>query len=148
MVRKVMPTTWFIVLLIIIIAVQFIIPDKRIIPFPFNHLGWIFIVAGVVLNLWTDNLFKKLDTTVKPYLKPSHFITNGPFSISRNPMYLGMLIILTGTAILFKSIILLIPAFLYIVVMNLFYIKKEEANLMELFGDEYLKYKNKVRQWI
>ncbi len=127
--RKVMPTTWFIVLLTIIIAVQFIIPDKRIIPFPYNHLGWIFIVAGVVLNLWIDNFFKKHDTTVKPYLKPSHFISDDPFSISRNPMYLGMLMIHAGTAILLKSIILLIPAFLYVVAMNLFYIKKKKPIL-------------------
>ena len=143
-----MPTTWFIVLLIVIIVIRFIIPDIRIIPFPYNYLGWLFVIAGVVLNLWTDNLLKRYNTTVKPYLKPSHFISNGPFSISRNPMYLGMLVILTGTAILFKSIILLIPAILYIVIMNLFYIRKEESNLLEQFGNEFLQYKKKVRRWI
>ena len=143
-----MPTTWFLVLLGITIAAQFIIPHKRIIPFPYNNFGWVFIIAGVILNLWTDNLFKKHNTTVKPYLKPSHFISKGPFRISRNPMYLGMLIILAGTSILFRSIILLIPSFLYLLVMNIFYIRKEETYLLEQFGDEFLSYKKKVRQWI
>ena len=143
-----MPTTWFMVFLTIIIAVQFFIPDKRIIPFPYNHSGWIVIITGVILNLWTDNLFKSYHTTVKPYLEPSYFITNGPFRISRNPMYLGMLMILTGTAILFKSIVLLVPALLYLLIMNIFYIRKEEANLMKQYGNEFLKYKKKVRQWI
>lgn len=143
-----MPTTWFLLLLAIIIDVQLIIPDKRIIPFPYNQLGWLFIIAGVLLNLWTDNLFKKYHTTVKPYLKPSHLILTGPFHISRNPMYLRMLSILMGTAILFKSIFLFIPALLYVLIMNIFYIKNEETCLREQFGDEFSTYKRKVRQWI
>jgi len=143
-----MPTTWFIVLLTITIGSHFIIPNKKIIPFPYNHLGWLLIIAGIILNLWADNLFKKNNTTVKPYLKPSHFISDGPFSISRNPMYLGMLLILSGTAILLKSIILLVYPVLYLLIMNLFYIQKEEADLQEQFGKEYLNYKKKVRRWI
>ncbi len=145
--KKVMPTTWFMTFLIITIMLQFFVPAERWIPFPYNHFGWILILAGIVLNLWTDQLFKRNNTTVKPYLKPSHLLLHGPFKISRNPMYLGMLLILAGTAILFKSIFLLIPAFLYVVVMNLFYVRKEEASLTEQFGNEFMTYKRRVRQW-
>jgi protein-S-isoprenylcysteine O-methyltransferase Ste14 len=146
--KKIMPTTWFLGFLGATIAAGILLPLRHVIPFPYNHLGWIPVIIGVVLNLWTDNLFKKQDTTVKPYLKPTRFICYGPFCVSRNPMYLGMLIILIGTAVLFKSVLLTIPALLYLLIMQVFYIRKEEAFLIEQFGDEFLQYKKKVRQWI
>jgi len=93
-------------------------------------------------------LFKKHETTVKPYLKPSCIIITGPFCISRNPMYLGMLLILAGTAILLKSVFLLFPSLLFVLVMEGFYIRKEEFYLTEQFGKDFLKYKRKVRRWL
>lgn len=143
-----MPTTWFMAFLIMTIALQFLLPAERLIPFPYNQLGWLLILTGVALNLWTDHLFKKHNTTVKPFLNPSHFIVYGPFRISRNPMYLGMLFIIAGTAVLFKSVLLLLPAVLYIQVMNLFYISKEEAMLKKQFGSKFFEYKKKVGKWI
>ena len=146
--KKVMPTTWFLGFLALIILMNFLFGEKRMIPFPYNHLGWVLIVFGIAFNLWTDNLFKKYKTTVKPYLRPSFFISNGPFRISRNPMYLGMLIILIGTVILFKSVALMVIPAIYLFIINFFYIKKEEEFLLHEFGDEYLKYKKRVRSWI
>ena len=146
--RKIMPTTWFLGFLSLTILLNFVIGEKRMIPFPYNQLGWIPVTLGIVLNLWTDNLFKKHQTTVKPYLKPSYFIIKGPFCISRNPMYLCMLLILAGTAILLKSVVLLLPSFLFIFVMEGFYIRKEELYLTEQFGKDFLKYKRKVRKWL
>lgn len=146
--RKIMPTTWFLGFLSLTILLNFVIGEKRMIPFPYNQLGWIPVTLGVVLNLWTDNLFKKHQTTVKPYLKPSCFIIEGPFCISRNPMYLGMLFILAGTAILLKSVLLILPSLLFVFVMEGFYIRKEELYLTEQFGKDFLKYKRKVRRWL
>lgn len=146
--KKVMPTTRFLGFLALIILINFLFWEKRMIPFPYNQLGWVLIVFGIVFNLWTDNLFKKYKTTVKPYLRPSFFISNGPFRVSRNPMYLGMLKILIGTVILFKSVALLVIPVMYLFMMNFFYIKKEEQSLLQEFGDEYIKYKKRVRSWI
>jgi len=146
--KKVMPTTWFLVFLLLIIALHFLIGNKISIPFPYNQLGWILVLAGIVLNLWTDNLFKKYETTVKPYLKPSQLILNGPFKISRNPMYLGMLLILLGASVLLKSVVLTIIPVVYCIVMQIFYIRKEEQAMLQEFGPEYVKYKKKVRSWI
>ncbi|SHJ66294.1 Protein-S-isoprenylcysteine O-methyltransferase Ste14 [Tangfeifania diversioriginum] len=146
--RKIMPTTWFLCFLALTILLNFLIGEKKVIPFPYNQFGWIPLVLGIVFNLWTDNLFKKHETTVKPYLKPSCFITKGPFCISRNPMYLGMLLILTGTAILLKSVLLLSSSLLFVFVMEGFYIRKEELFMTEQFGENFLKYKRKVRRWL
>lgn len=146
--RKIMPTTWFLCFLALIILLNFLIGEKKVIPFPYNQFGWIPVILGIVLNLWTDNLFKKHQTTVKPYLKPSCFIIKGPFCISRNPMYLGMLFILAGTAILLKSVFLLLPSLLFVFVMDRFYIRKEELHLTEQVGEDFLKYKRNVRRWL
>ena len=146
--KKVMPTTWFLGFLFLIIILHFLIDEKIIISFPYNQMGWIPVIAGIVLNLWTDNLFKKYETTVKPYLNPSQLISNGPFRISRNPMYFGMLLILLGTSVLLKSIALIIIPLIYFIVMQIFYIRKEEQSMLREFGTEYMKYKKQVRPWI
>ena len=146
--RKIMPTTWFLGFLTLIIILHFLIVEKKMIFFPYNQFGWIFVLSDIILNLWTDNLFKKYKTTVKPYLKPSYFISNGPFRISRNPMYFGMLLILLGTTVLLKSVVLLIIPFAYLCIIHIFYIRKEEQKMLLQFGIEYSKYKKKVRSWI
>ncbi len=63
-------------------------------------------------------------------------------------MYLGMLVILLGTSVLLKSILLIIVPIVYLFVIQIFYIRKEEQAMIQEFGDEYLDYKNKVRSWI
>ena len=146
--RKIMPTTWFLRFVILIIFLSFIISEKEFIPFPVNHIGWLPVIFGVLLNLWTDNLFKKQKTTVKPYEAPSLIIKTGPFCISRNPMYPGMFLILAGTAWLLKSLILLLIPLIFALIMDFFYIRKEELNLNEIFGTEFLKYKQKVKKWL
>jgi protein-S-isoprenylcysteine O-methyltransferase Ste14 len=76
------------------------------------------------------------------------FYLRWPFQHKPKPMYLGMLLILAGTAILLKSLILLVSPVLYLLIMNLFYIRKEEADLQEQISTEYMNYKKKVRRWI
>lgn len=143
-----MPTTWFLGFLALIIVLHFLLGERRIIFFPYNQLGWIPVIFGITINLWTDKLFKKYKTTVKPYSKPSYFIIKGPFCISRNPMYLGMLLILAGTAILLKSVFLLLPSLIFVIIIERIYIRKEELFLTEQFGEDFLKYKQKVRRWL
>jgi protein-S-isoprenylcysteine O-methyltransferase Ste14 len=105
-------------------------------------------VVGGILNIWTDQLFKKQNTTVKPDERPSTFIQTGPFKISRNPMYLGMTILLIGIGFVLGSVISFTGFVLFLVAMEVAFIPQEEINLQEKFGEEYLAYKKKVRRWI
>ncbi len=75
-------------------------------------------------------------------------ITSGLFKISRNPIYLGMLLILLGEAILLGSIITFIFPLLFIISTNVAVIPIEEKMLEKRFGKKYLDYKNKVGRWI
>jgi protein-S-isoprenylcysteine O-methyltransferase Ste14 len=145
---KFMPPTYFIVFLILIIALSFIIPIMRFDFSYFKYLGILLIVIGIILNVWADNLFKKRKTTVKPYEKSNKLIVECPFKVSRHPMYLGMFLILFGVFILLGNLISLILVVIFIILMELLFIKYEEKNMGKNFGKEYLRYKKKVRRWI
>lgn len=145
---KLMPTSYFLILLILSIALHFIIPIRKIIHFPYNLSGIILILFGFIINIWTDALFKRHETTVKPHISPTALIIKGPFLISRHPMYLGMLAVLLGIAILLGSLITFIFPVLFMILMEIIFISLEEKNLEEIFGDKYLEYKEKVRRWL
>lgn len=146
--KNIYPPAHFYTYLIIAAGFHFLLPVKQVIYMPYIFLGFIPVIAGVILNLWADSLFKKLNTTVKPDQKPSALIDYGPFKFSRNPMYLGMTLMLIGAGILLGSISSFAGAVFFIAAMEVFFIPEEERTMKETFGDEFLKYKSKVRRWI
>jgi protein-S-isoprenylcysteine O-methyltransferase Ste14 len=146
--RKIMPTNYFILLLLFSIILHFISPVVKILYPPYTYLGWGFILFGAVLNLWTDFLFKKHETTVKPHLKPSSLITSGPFSISRHPMYLGMASVLLGVTIIHGTVSGFLSPVIYVGIMEVLFIPLEEKNLNRVFGTQYTEYSQKARRWI
>ncbi len=146
--NKLNPPTYFFVLLIISFISHILFPIKQILISPYNYISLFLILFGTIINIWTDNLFKKAKTTVKPTHYPSYFITKGPFKISRHPMYLGMAAVLFGEAVLLGSLITFIFPIIFIILMETLFIPIEEENLQKKFGNKYLNYKNKVRRWI
>lgn len=145
--RKLLPPDYFIALLILVFIVHFAYPGMKVFRYPFAFIGIIFVVLGIAINIWADQIFKKKKTTVKPHELPSVFETQGPYSFSRHPMYFGMACILFGTAILLGSITSLIPAVIFVILMELLFIPTEENNMLKQFGHTYRKYKRKVRRW-
>jgi protein-S-isoprenylcysteine O-methyltransferase Ste14 len=142
------PPAYFVVFLVFSIGLHCVLPITRVVPSPYRYLGVILIGFGIFINLWTDYLLKKGRTTVKPYEDPTHFEIHGPFRISRHPMYLGMFTILLGTAIILGSLITFVFPFLFFILVEVMFIRFEEANLKHIFGKEYLNYKKQVRRWI
>ena len=145
---RIFPPTHFYIYLFLSVLLHFVFPVKQIIHPPFIYLGWILIIVGSAIDIWTDQIFKKYKTTVKPDQKPTKFIVHGPFGFSRNPMYLGMAAFLFGTGIFLGSISSFIGTILFIIAMELVFIPYEEKFMMETFGEEYKSYKAKVRRWI
>lgn len=106
-------------------------------------LGLVFGVSGMVL-------FWRTKTTMNP-TKPaaaSSLVTTGPFGVTRNPMYLSLLLYLLAWAVYLSN--LLAPLFLpvFVLYINQFQIKPEERVLSSLFGAEYAAYKARVRRWL
>lgn len=107
-----------------------------------------FIAIGIVLVAAYQ--FKQSNTTLDPRApeKASTLVSGGIFGISRNPMYLGFLLVLTAAAIYSCNLMNLLFLPLFIWIANQLYIIPEEKALIQLFGDTYTRYLNNVRRWI
>ena len=146
--NKILPPTHFYIYLIISILLHYSLPLIQVFNYPFYLIGFLFFIIGTVLNIWADQLLKKQKTTVKPNEKPTVLIETGAFKISRNPMYLGMALILFGAGFILGSITSFIGSIIFVAAMEIAFIPQEEKNLREQFGEEFEKYKKKVRRWI
>jgi len=145
---KIMPPNCFMVMIVLNIILHYVFPIKKVVSPPYNYLGILLIVLGIYLNLYVYFVYKKEKNTMEPNEVPQVLITSGVFKISRNPLYLGMALILFGEAILLGSIITFLFPLLFIIMTNMWTIPLEEKNLEKKFGRKYLDYKRKVRKWI
>jgi protein-S-isoprenylcysteine O-methyltransferase Ste14 len=130
------------------VLLQFFIPVFQMIPYPWNAAGIIPLVLGIALNISADRAFKKAGTTVKPFEVSSTLVTSGTFRYSRNPMYLGMVMILTGVAFLLGTVSPFIIIPIFAITMHRTFIVPEEKILDERFGNKWKQYKSNVRRWI
>jgi len=146
--KKIMPPTFFYIYIMLAVALHFVVPIKQLIVGPYRLLGVIPILFGLWLNLWADQLFKKLKTTVKPFEKSTTFIDEGPFRFTRNPMYVGMTAALVGVAIILGSVLVFLIPILFAVHMHRAYIVHEETALAEIFGRGFTDYCGRVRRWL
>ena len=146
--RQALPPTYFIIYLLLVIGLHFILPIMQLIYFPYKYSGILLMGIGIWLNLWADGLFKRKDTTVKPLEKSSALILEGPFRFSRHPMYLGMVVGLLGVAIILGSLIAFLVPIAFFITMHIVFIRCEEKALEQVFGQEYLDYKKRVRCWL
>ncbi len=106
------------------------------------------MILGIILNLITNLYLKRFHTTVKPDKTPSTLITTGPFSISRHPMYLGMMLILIGEAIVLGSMISFLMPVLFMVLMQRLFISIEGQTLKIYFPQQFASYSKQVRRWV
>ena len=146
--RKLPPPTYLNTVLALAMGLHLILPIKTIVDWPYTYLGFIFILFSVVLNIWSARLLEKKSTAVGFYEAPNRLVTDGPFGISRNPIYLSGVILSLGLAISLGSLITFVFPIALLVILDRYYIPFEEKRLEKTFGIEYLEYKQRVRRWI
>lgn len=108
------------------------------------------VLAGIAVMVAGVSAFGKSKTTINP-LKPeeaSSLVVSSIYTRTRNPMYLGMLLILTGIALFLGSALAFCVLPFFVLTMNLFQIIPEEEALTKLFGDQFGSYCSDVRRWI
>ena len=139
------------IVLVLIVSIYFSSKKIDLINIPLQLEISIFILsAGILIYVNPVLQFIKSKTTVNPiqFEEVNKLVTSGIFKYSRNPMYLGMLMIVLSTSIFYLNIYSILTPLLFILWINKFQIKREEEFLIEKFGDEYLSYKKKTRRWI
>jgi len=137
-----------IILLAMSILFHSIFPIVKIIFYPYSLIGIILIITGVSITLVANFILLKKRTSIKPFEIPSEVITSGPFKFSRNPIYLGMALILFGVETVLGSLSPFLFPIMFVIIINKSFIPIEENNLEKIFGEKYLDYKKKVRRWI
>lgn len=111
-------------------------------------VGFTIIVASFLLVGLAFMKFRRSGTSID-YRKPTTgIIATGPFAYSRNPVYVGMTMLMGGIAIAVDSPWILAMAIPAVLIIHNFVILREEAYLERKFGDDYLRYKAAVRRWI
>ena len=145
---RIYPPTIFLGSVIAILVLHFFLPLAKIIPVPWNFISFVPLFVGAGINVLADNIFRRAGTTVKPFEESKQLIRTGPYQLSRNPMYLGFVLILVGLAILLGSLTPFRVIFLFVNSINRGFIKVEEQMLSEKFSLEWREYSGKVRRWI
>jgi protein-S-isoprenylcysteine O-methyltransferase Ste14 len=137
--KKTIPPAYFLALLLLSIALGVFLPVVRIVHYPYTYVGIAPIAIGVLLNFWADALFQRNKTPVKPHLKPTALITSGIFRVTRNPMYLGMVLILFGVSVCVGPMMAFVSPVVFFLISERRFIPPEEAAMENLFGETYLE---------
>jgi len=111
--------------------------------------GWIIFAAGFAVSASGRLAFARAGTEVLPVSKKnSALVASGPFGVTRNPMYLGILIALLGLAVVLGTVAGFVAALAFFVFVNFISIPYEEEKMERQFGEEFRAYKKRVRRWI
>ncbi len=130
------------------VVLHFVAPIGRVVFWPNLWLGLVFIALGVVVNIWAARLLNERNTTLEFHGTATVLVTDGPYRISRNPVYLGGVLISLGLAILLGSLMAFVFPVTLFWILNGLYVRREETALQMRFGAPYLDYKRKVRRWL
>ena len=108
------------------------------------------LIIGLVVIISPVFNFIKSKTTVNPvkFQNVNRLVTTGIYKYSRNPMYLGMILIIISTTVYYLNFLSVFSPLIFYIWINKFQISREEIFLEGKFGNEYLKYKSKTRRWI
>jgi len=132
------------------IAARQFFPVAKI-TFPFRKgLSFIFFLSGLAISLNGVSTFRRTKTTTNPLHpeKSSALVTSGIYTLTRNPMYVGMAFILTSLAIYVENLLAFLAIPMFIGYLTQFQIIPEEKILHQLFGTDYQNYCLRVRRWL
>lgn len=116
---------------------------------PYWHLaGWLLLAGGAVIIVLASGLFRLHGTTVHPGKAPDKLLTHGIYRYSRNPMYLGMLLMLIGLPLLRDFLPGLLFAVLFFLFMDRRQIPREEQRILDEFGAAFRDYQHNTRRWL
>lgn len=149
----ILPITVTIVIPLLIILFSCILCISWLFLYPANIFSFIgglpCICAGVLLVYKTNRLFAVIGKgTLAPWDPPKHLVVAGIYRHVRNPMILGVILVLLGEAIILGAIPLFLWFLLFWLGNHIHFIRTEEPALVQRFGDEYLLYKANVPRWI
>lgn len=140
-----------VVALIFIVIAYFLerfVPIHYIAPVSLQYVGLFLTFIGFLLGIGAFIEFRKAHTTLDPHGSAKQLVTSGIYRFTRNPIYLGFLLMVIGLPLNSGLIWGIVMAPLYIMMMTRLVIEREEAYLEKKFKEQYESYMSRVRRWI
>ncbi len=135
-------------LMVITVAIWSFSPPETVLYIPYKLIGSIGIISGFTIMMWAWFQFQKTKTAVCPTSKTTTIVINGAYRICRNPMYLGMLLMLTGIAFFMGDVQAFFAPAAFFIIMDKVFIPYEEEKLLQGFGNFYAEYIKRTRRWL
>jgi protein-S-isoprenylcysteine O-methyltransferase Ste14 len=139
------PPVWTLIAIAATVGLHYLYP---LVIFNFRAIDMGMMMAGLYLIVAPVVWFKRKKTTIIPRQKPAALISEGPFRLSRNPMYLGMVVLTFGIGVTLGSIQAVIPAIWLFFFLQKNYVIPEERKLREGVGREAEDYFATTGRWI
>lgn len=111
-------------------------------------IGALALAAGVVLVMSASMTLSRSGTAVLPHHPATRLVTSGPFAWSRNPIYLGEVLIVAGFGGVENALAYVVAAAILVAALSHFAVKREEAHLAARFGEAWQAYSARVRRWL
>lgn len=111
-------------------------------------MGAVFLLAGFTVMMWAWWVFQRHAVAICPTAPTDRLLTRGIYATTRNPMYLGMVAMMLGVALYLGTLPFYIAAFAYLLLIDRVFCAYEEDKLEATFGDEYRRYRARVRRWL
>ena len=145
---RVVPPFYFLGGLVLMVALHQLAPARTLLAWPASLAGLIPVALGFVLSGQAAARFRRVGTPIRPGSEATALVRDGPFRFTRNPMYLGMTLILLGIALLLGSLSPLLVPPLFMALITALFIRREERWMEETFGESYRSYRRRVRRWL
>jgi protein-S-isoprenylcysteine O-methyltransferase Ste14 len=136
------------VLLTIATVLHVLLPEQSSFQYSSIYLSVTLVSAGFTVMMLAWWQFQKRNVDIRPTASTGYLITDGVYRLSRNPMYLGMVMMLGGVAVFFGTLPFYAVTILYFVVLDRWFCLYEEEKLVVTFGREFASYRAKVRRWL
>lgn len=111
-------------------------------------VGWLVVAGAIAIDITAMRIMHRAKTTIMPNKGSTHLVTNGPFSFSRNPIYLANTMLMIGAGLIAGIVWLILLAPLAAFATTKLAIEREEQHLLARFGKRYRDYSKKVRRWV
>ncbi len=146
---KLPPPVWAFLYIVVAGAVSWLYPWRTMLDLRLVWMGFALIVVGVGMSGWAFALFRRAGTEIDPTSKTNKsLVVQGPFRLTRNPMYLGLVMMTLGIACVVGSLPIFAVPILVFATANWAHIPFEEAKMRRQFGAAFDQYTRRVRRWI
>ena len=146
--KRLLPPVYLFASIVLMAALHELLPVARVLSDPWTLVGLIPMAAGVALPIAGARAFRRHQTTIKPFQVSTSLVQDGVFGFSRNPIYIGLILIVIGLALLLGTLTPFAVCIAFAALLHYRFVLTEEKMLAERFGAEWQDYSTRVRRWL